>query len=298
MDDLNPPNIMVCIPAYNEEGRIGKIIEEANKFGTRVIVFDDGSTDNTAEISRNNGATVLKNEKNEGYGKAISGLLRFAKENDVDIMVTIDSDGQHDPSQIPSIISPLLNKECDIVIGSRFIREHDTHRIPRYRKFGIKTITKAIQIASYNSITDAQSGFRAYNKVALTKLRLYDKGMSVSTEILIEAKNQGLKVIEVPITVGYNSENLSTHHPLFHGLGVLSSVIRFITYSRPLLFYVIPGIVLFLVAACFCESGSRVLHSEWIYFHKSDFGFHRRCLDRIHMRIHRCCNLHIKSSNH
>ena len=112
----------------------------------------------------------IKNEKNEGYGKAISGLLRFAKENDVDIMVTIDSDGQHDPSQIPSIISPLLNKECDIVIGSRFIREHDTDRIPRYRKFGIKTITKAIQIASYNSITDAQSGFRAYNKVALIKI--------------------------------------------------------------------------------------------------------------------------------
>ena len=77
--------------------------------------------------------------------------------------------------------------------------------------------------------------------------------MSVSTEILIEAKNQGLKVIEVPITVGYNSENSSTHHPLFHGLGVLSSVIRFITYSRPLLFYVIPGIVLFLVAAVFAN---------------------------------------------
>ena len=253
MDDLNPPNIMVCIPAYNEEGRIGKVIEVAKKFATRVIVFDDGSTDNTAEISRNNGATVIKNEKNEGYGKAISGLLKFAKENNVDIMVTIDSDGQHDPYQIPSIIRPLLNKECDIVIGSRFIRDHDTDKIPRYRKFGIKTITKAIQIASYNNITDAQSGFRAYNKVALSKLRLYDKGMSVSTEILIEAKDQGLKIIEVPITVGYDSENLSTHHPLFHGLGVLSSVIRFITYSRPLLFYIIPGVVLFVVAAVFAN---------------------------------------------
>ena len=253
MDHLNPSNIMVCIPAYNEEGRIGEIIEVAKKFATRVIVFDDGSTDNTAEISRKNGATVIKNEKNEGYGKAISGLLKFAKENNVDIMVTIDSDGQHDPYQIPSIIRPLLNKECDIVIGSRFIRDHDTDKIPRYRKFGIKTITKAIQIASYNSITDAQSGFRAYNKVALSKLRLYDKGMSVSTEILIEAKDQGLKIIEVPITVGYDSEKLSTHHPLFHGLGVLSSVIRFITYSRPFLFYIIPGVALFVVAAVFAN---------------------------------------------
>jgi glycosyltransferase involved in cell wall biosynthesis len=253
MDDLNPSNIVVCIPAYNEEERIGEVIEGAKRFATRVIVFDDGSTDNTAEISRNSGARVIKNEKNEGYGKAIGGLLKFAKENNVDIMVTIDSDGQHDPDQIPSMIRPLLDKECDIVIGSRFIHDHDTNKIPTYRKFGIKTITKAVQIAYYNNITDAQSGFRAYNKVALSKLRLHDKGMSVSTEILIEAKDQGLKIIEVPITVSYDSKNSSTHHPVLHGLGVLSSVIRFITYSRPLLFYIFPGAVLFVVAAVFAN---------------------------------------------
>ena len=173
--------------------------------------------------------------------------MKFAKENNVDIMVTIDSDGQHDAYQIPSLIGPLLNNECDIIIGSRFIRDHDTDKIPRYRKFGIRTITKAIQIASYSSITDAQSGFRAYNKAALSKLRLYDKGMSVSTEILIEAKDQGLK------TVGYDSEKISTQHPLFHGLAVLSSVIRFITYSRPFLFYIIPGVVLFVIGAVFAN---------------------------------------------
>jgi glycosyltransferase involved in cell wall biosynthesis len=253
MTHQNRPNIVVCIPAFNEEGRIGKVIEVAMKFATRVIVFDDGSTDKTTEISRNNGATVIRGEINKGYGNAIRGLWNFAKENDVDIMVTIDSDGQHDPYQIPSIIRPLLNKECDIVIGSRFIREYDSDKIPRYRKFGIKTITKAIQIASYNSITDAQSGFRAYNKLALSKLRLYDKGMSVSTEILLQARDEGLKIIEVPVTVGYDSKNLSTQHPLFHGLSVLSSVIKFITYSRPLLFYILPGFALFVVAAVFAN---------------------------------------------
>src|SRR5262245_27618233 len=118
MDDLSALNIMVCIPAYNEQERIGDVVKASKKFATRVIVFDDGSTDNTAEISRSNGATVIKNERNEGYGKAISSLLKFAKENDVDVMVTIDSDGQHDPSQIPSLIGPLLDNGCDIVIGS------------------------------------------------------------------------------------------------------------------------------------------------------------------------------------
>ncbi len=253
MDDVNPPNILVCIPAFNESRTIGKVIEGAKKFATGVVVFDDGSTDNTAEISRNNGAQVISNDKNEGYGMAISELLKFAKENEVDIMVPIESDGEHDPYQIPSLVEPLLSKECDIVIGSRFIREYDTDKIPRYRKIGIKTITKAVQIASYYSITDAQSGFRAYNKLALSKLRLFDSGMSASTEIIMEAKDQGLKIIEVPITVYYDSKNSSTHNPLFHGIGVLSSVIRFITYSRPLLFYIVPGVLLFVVAAIFAN---------------------------------------------
>lgn len=264
MDDAERANIVVCIPAYNESGTIGKVIERAKKFATRVVVFDDGSTDNTAETSKDNGAQVIRNDKNEGYGKAISGLLKFAKQIDVDIMVTIDSDGQHDPDQIPTLVRPLLNKECDIVIGSRFMREDDTDKIPRYRKIGIKTITRAVQFASYNTITDAQSGFRAYNRQALSKLRIYDDGMSASTEILMGAKDHGLKIIEVPITVDYGSSNSSTHNPLFHGLRVLSSVIRFITYSHPLQFYVIPGILLFIIAAVFANHAHN-LYSDTRY---------------------------------
>ena len=252
-DSITSPNIIVCIPAYNESATIGKVIEGAKKFATRVIVYDDGSTDNTAEISKNNGAQVIRNDENQGYGKAIHGLLKFAKESQADIMVTIDSDGQHDPDQIPSLVEPLLSRECDIVIGSRFIRAGDTDKIPRYRKIGIKTITRAVQIASYDNVTDAQSGFRAYNKLALSRLKIYDNGMSASTEIIMDAKDLGLKIIEVPITVSYGSSNVSTHNPVFHGLGVLSSVIRFITYSRSLLFYVIPGILLFIVAAIFAN---------------------------------------------
>jgi glycosyltransferase involved in cell wall biosynthesis len=255
---------MICIPAYNEEGRIGKVIRAARLFATKVVVFDDGSTDGTAEESKINGATVIKNEKNEGYGNAINMLLRLAKEENVDIMVTIDSDGQHDPTQIPYLIKPLVKKECDIVIGSRLIREDDADKIPKYRKLGIRTITKATQIASYDSITDAQSGFRAYSKNALSKLRLYEKGMSVSTEIIIDAKDQRLKIIEVPITVSYDL-NSSTHNPLLHGLGVLSSVIRFITYSKPLIFYILPGVILFVVTAIFANDARNIyLHTGYI----------------------------------
>jgi hypothetical protein len=133
-----------------------------------------------------------------------------------------------------------------MVIGSRFIRREDMVKIPHYKKIGIKTITKATHVISYNHITDAQGGFRAYNKIALPKMRLYYNGMSVSAEILSRAKEGGLIITEVPTTVYYPKENKSTKYPIFHGVNVLSSVIQFIAYRRPLIFFIFPSIVLLM----------------------------------------------------
>lgn len=101
-------------------------------------------------------------------------------------MVTLDSDGQHNPDEIPEVISPILSEGFDIVIGSRFLGYVDgQHKIPAYRSIGIKTVTKFTQATSYNHLTDAQSGFRAYNKNVLSKLQLFEEGMS--TEIVLKA---------------------------------------------------------------------------------------------------------------
>ena len=150
-------------------------------------MYDDGSTDNTYEAATSAGAIVIRNPENKGYGVAIRSLFQAAKEKDADIMVTLDSDGQHNPDQIPEVIEP-LKQGFDIVIGSRFLKSDDKQKVPRYRSLGIKTITKLTQAASYNGITDSQSGFRAYNKNALSKINLFEDGMAVSTEI--SAKGQ------------------------------------------------------------------------------------------------------------
>ena len=99
--------ILVCIPAFNEAKTIAEIIMKSKKYADEVIVYDDGSTDDTYEVAKSAGATVIRNPENKGYGVAIRSLFQAAKEQDADIMVTLDSDGQHDPDQIPQVIEPL-----------------------------------------------------------------------------------------------------------------------------------------------------------------------------------------------
>ena len=134
--------ILVCIPAFNEASNIANIITKSKKYADQIIVYDDGSTDDTYEVANSAGATVIRNPENKGYGVAIRSLFQAAKEQDADVMVTLDSDGQHDPDQIAEVIEP-LKQGFDIVIGSRFSKGDGKQKVPRYRSFGIKTITKA-----------------------------------------------------------------------------------------------------------------------------------------------------------
>ena len=140
------------------------------------------------------------------------------------------------------------------MIGSRFLNNTDKEKLPRYRTFGIRTITRLTQVASYHNITDAQSGYRAYNKIALSKINLFEDGMSVSTEILLRAKEKNLMVKEVPVTIRYNVGKSSTHNSISHGAGVMYSVIQFISLRHPLACYGLPGIVLLIIAAFYMSN--------------------------------------------
>ena len=249
MDNSFNSKIVACIPAYNEGKYIGAVVKAAKQWASDVIVYDDGSTDDTRAVSEAEGATVLTNPRNRGYGFAIRFLLDHARKSDGDIIVTLDADGQHDASQIPRLIEPIVKGEVHVVIGSRFINNSDTVKVPLYRSVGIKTITRLVQLASYTNLTDAQSGFRAYSRLALADLDLFEDGMAISTEILIQAKQKGLKISEVPVTVDYKVEDSSTHNPIRHGVEVASSVLKFISLRHPLLFYGLPGLILLIASA-------------------------------------------------
>src|SRR5919106_2241218 len=244
--------ILVCIPSHNESNTIGEIVRKAKNYATEIIVYDDGSTDNTYDMAKAAGAdNIIRSPVNNGYGVAIRTLFQAAREKDADIMVTIDSDGQHNPDQIPDIVKPIIEEGFDMVVGSRFLSPKDTQKVPRYRSLGIRTITKLAQSASYNNITDSQNGFRAYSKNAILKLNLFENGMPVSSEILLNAKQKKLSVKEVPITVRYDIEGTSSQNPFLHGTGLVFTLMQFISLRHPLASYGIPGIVLLIIAAVF-----------------------------------------------
>ena len=246
--------ILVCIPAFNESKHIGDIVRNAKAYCSEVLVCDDGSVDNTSMVAKSAGATVVRNEFNKGYGNAIKTLFNIARMKDADVIVTLDSDGQHSVEDIPKIVEPIISNGVDIVVGSRFLKASDKSKVPSYRSFGIRTITKLAKAASYDNITDAQNGFRAYTKNAISKLDLHEDGMSVSTEILIRAKEKNLSIKEVPITVTYDTDDTSTHNPLSHGVNVAHSVVQFISLRHPLLFYGLTGIIMLAIGIGFMST--------------------------------------------
>jgi len=236
------------MPAFNEGKKMEVIINEIKDLSDNIIVCNDGSTDSTGSIARKMGTIVINHEKNLGYGAAIKSIFSKAREIEADILVTFDADGQHRSSDIQSVIQPILDGEADIVIGSRFLG--NDVEMPKYRKLGVKTITSLANISSEIKLSDSQSGFRAYNKKTLSEIFPIEKGMGISTEILIKANKKKLRIKEVPIKILYQGKT-STHNPISHGISVILSTTKFVSTEHPISFYGIPGLVLLGIGLIF-----------------------------------------------
>ena len=235
---------IACIPAYNEESHIENLIKSAKNHVDSVVVCDDGSTDNTANIAKNAGAIVISHKTNKGYGASVISLFNYARENNVDAMITIDGDGQHNPDQIPLLLNTMSQHNVDVVIGSRFLNPNI--EAPGYRQRGIKIITSTANYGTDLKVSDSQSGFRSYSKIAINAIHPTEEGMSVSTEILLKISNKGLSLAEVPITISYDGDT-SQHHPVSHGVSVLANTIKHVSIKHPLQFYGISGIILITI---------------------------------------------------
>ncbi len=242
--------IVACIPAYNEEDTIARIVLLSKKYVDKIIVCDDGSTDLTGEIANALGAILLKHEQRKGYGAAIQHLFNEALKLGADIVISLDADGQHDPHEIPKLIEPIVSGDAEVVIGSRFLDENTNH-VPRLRRIGIDAITRLTSAASGIKLGDAQSGFRAYSGGALKRLELRENGMGASAEILLKVADKNVRIVEVPISCRYEGINTSTHHPLKHGAGVVMSIIRSVVEDQPLKYLGVPGLIFLIIGTYF-----------------------------------------------
>jgi glycosyltransferase involved in cell wall biosynthesis len=253
-------NILAAIPCFNEEAAIGTVVLKARKHVDNVLVVDDGSTDSTVEVARNAGAEVISHGANVGKGGAVKTIFKYAFENDVDILVLLDGDGQHNPDdvdilvlldgdgqhnpdEIPNIIKPIKEEYTDLVLGFR-----DFSVMPFYRRIGraVLDITTGIS----GTVTDSQSGFRALSRKAIQSMAhvLNGNDFSIESEMILAAKELNLAIKEAPISCRYEGvSNKSTKNPVSHGFGVLNSLIWLIAEKRPMLFIGVPGFVFVVI---------------------------------------------------
>jgi glycosyltransferase involved in cell wall biosynthesis len=231
---LTKPKLIAAIPCLNEEQFIGDVVTRARKYVDKVIVIDDGSTDNTSEVAKAAGAHVIRHKARQGAGAATRAAFEAAKKCDADVLITLDGDGQHNPDEIPRVLAPILHNKADLVIGSRFLQPNlnqsqpistNLNQVPKYRKFGIDVITWLYNFGSKVKVSDSQSCFRAHSRKLLEAINITENGFGFSIQVLIQARRKNFVITEVPISCIYHSEG-SSLNPIIHGLGVAFAVLR------------------------------------------------------------------------
>lgn len=238
--DGNRDNSVVVIPAYNEERFIGSVVLQARRRAADVIVVDDGSSDNTAAIAEAAGATVLRQSPNQGKGVALAAGFCEAAALDPDVVLTVDADGQHVVAEIDRVAGPVLRGEADIVIGSRYLE--NSSDVPGHRILGHRFFNFMTNQASGISVTDSQSGFRAFSPAALRAINFKSEGFSVESEMQFIANEHDLRIVEAPVTIHYRDK--AKRPVIAHGLMVLNGLLRLMGQYRPLLFFGVPGLLL------------------------------------------------------
>ena len=236
------PRIIAAIPAFNEVKYIGTVVLSTQQHVDEVLVVDDGSADQTANVARLAGATVFRHQQNMGYGASIRRLFAEAKKRKPDILVLLDADAQHDPGDIPRLIRP-IQEGYDLVIGSR---KAQSAKIPRYRRFGQRIIAYFSGILSGKKLFDSECGFRVFSGKAITTLDLKENGMAISAETIADAAEKGLKITALPVSISYTGDG-STLNPLLHGLQVIGRIMAMISEKRPIYFFGLGGAILSLL---------------------------------------------------
>jgi glycosyltransferase involved in cell wall biosynthesis len=230
------------MPALNEEEGIASVIDDLPQKidgidDIKVLVVDDGSTDNTAKIAREHGADVVSHNVNGGVGKAFQTAVEYALENGADILVSIDADRQFNNKQIPDIIRPILKGKADMVTGNRF-KNGIPQNMPKTKYWGNKQMSRLISLISRQKFRDVSCGFRAYNREALMRLNLFG-AFTYTQETILDMVYKGLRVVEYPVDVTYFKarESRVASNIINYAFRTLKIILRTLRDYKPMIFF-------------------------------------------------------------
>jgi glycosyltransferase involved in cell wall biosynthesis len=204
---------LAIVPAFNEEASVGRVIDEIRAFdpGFDIAVIDDGSTDRTAGVAADREAHVIRLPFNLGIGGAMQTGYRYAFEQGYDIAVQVDGDGQHDPSQLPKILKPVLAGDADLVVGSRFAAQNGgTYRPSAARRIGIRIFARVVSAVVGQRVTDTTSGFRAVNRRGIALFAADYPHDYPEVEATVMCVKHKLRLLEVPVDMRERSGGRSS----------------------------------------------------------------------------------------
>jgi glycosyltransferase involved in cell wall biosynthesis len=198
---------LTAIPVYNEQAHLEPVLAEVLRHADDVLVVDDGSTDRTPELLRKfPGVQIIRHETNRGYGAGLRSAFERTLEAGYDGLVTLDCDGQHEPSMIPEIAAKLA--EADLVSGSRYLKVFDpTQRPPVERRRINLEVTRWLNECLGLHLTDAFCGFKAYRASALARFDISDDGYAMPLQVWVQAVEHGMSIVEVPVPLIYLDES-------------------------------------------------------------------------------------------
>jgi polyprenyl-phospho-N-acetylgalactosaminyl synthase len=222
MDDARP--VLVIVPAYNEGRVIMDTVERLLAAGYRVVVVDDGSSDETAEVRRLP-IVYLRHPVNLGQGAALQTGMTYALRAGAEIAVHFDADGQHDCGQIGHLIAPIVEGKADVVFGSRFLRQQDRAQVPWKKRILLRGGILISWAMTGMLLSDTHNGFRAMSRRALERVQLQENGFAHATEIMQRVREGGVRYVEVPITISYSEYSQQKGQRLSGSLSILFDLI-------------------------------------------------------------------------